>query len=143
MKPSKLLKPPNFIHFKTMSIETSQVQSPVVPGQTVVLTRQTATGFEQTIAAVVGLFTAGPLGALASWGTIRGTQGKWAPWAMLGCVGAPVLGLVQLGILTAAANAAPVEEFRGYEQIEEVRYLDYSQAASVAEVDVPSAFSHF
>ena len=33
-----------------------------------VLVRNTVTGFEQGIAAVVGLLTAGPIGALASWG---------------------------------------------------------------------------
>ena len=49
-----------------------------------VLVRQTATGFEQGIAATAGLFTAGPLGAPASWATIRGTQGKWTPWFILG-----------------------------------------------------------
>ena len=92
---------------------------------------------------MVGLFTAGPLGAVASWGTIRGTQGKWAPWAMLGCVGAPVLGILQLAVISAASNAAEVPEFNGYAATEEVRYMDYSQAASVAEVDVPAAFGRF
>ena len=49
-----------------------------------VLVRQTATGFEQAIAAGVGFFTAGPLGAVAAMAAIRGLQGKWTPWFLLG-----------------------------------------------------------
>ena len=49
-----------------------------------VMVRQTATGFEQAIAGVTGFFTAGPIGALAAWGAIRGLQGKWTPWFLLG-----------------------------------------------------------
>ena len=49
-----------------------------------VLVRQTATGFEQGIAAFMGFFTAGPIGAVASMAAIRGLQGKWTPWFLLG-----------------------------------------------------------
>ena len=69
--------------------------------QQAVLVRNTATGGEQAIAAVAGLLTAGPLGALASWGALRGLQGKWAPWFVLGIPAAPILGLVQFGVLGA------------------------------------------
>ena len=64
-----------------------------------VLVRQTATGFEQGIAALAGLFTAGPLGALASWGAIRGVQGKWTPWFILGIPSAVVLNAVQIAVV--------------------------------------------
>ena len=64
-----------------------------------VMVRQTATGFEQAIAAFAGLFTAGPLGAIASWGAIRGLQGKWAPWSVLGVVAAPVLLVGQIAVI--------------------------------------------
>ena len=59
------------------------VSNPVTMQQAVMV-RQTASGFEQGIAATAGFFTAGPIGALASWGAIRGLQGKWAPWFVLG-----------------------------------------------------------
>ena len=56
---------------------SQQVPDPIDAYQSRVLVRQTASGFEQGIAAIAGLLTAGPIGALASWGTIRGLQGKW------------------------------------------------------------------
>ena len=66
-----------------------------------VLVRSTATGFEQGIAATAGFFTAGPLGSLAAWGALRGLQGKWAPWFILGIPAAVTLNVVQLFILAA------------------------------------------
>ena len=66
-----------------------------------VLVRNTATGFEQGIAATAGFFTAGPLGALASWGTIRGLQGKWTPWFILGIPAAIGINVVNVGLLVA------------------------------------------
>lgn len=64
-----------------------------------ILVRQTVTGFEQGIAALAGLFTAGPLGSLAAWGAIRGLQGKWAPWFVLGIPAAITLNVVNGFIL--------------------------------------------
>jgi hypothetical protein len=64
-----------------------------------VLVRSTVTGFEQSIAAVAGFFTAGPLGALASWGTIRGVQGKWTPWFILGVPGVVAINVVNIAAL--------------------------------------------
>ena len=84
---------------------TNLTPDPIENNVSRVLVRQTATGFEQGIAAAAGFFTAGPLGALASWGTIRGLQGKWAPWAILGFIGAPVcvgVQLVGLGVVGGA-----------------------------------------
>ena len=66
-----------------------------------VIVRQTATGFEQGIAAIAGLLTAGPLGSLASWGTIRGVQGKWTPWFILGIPAACIINAINFGIFTA------------------------------------------
>ena len=80
------------------------VSNPVTMQQAVMV-RQTASGFEQGIAATAGFFTAGPIGALASWGAIRGLQGKWAPWFVLGIpavVGINIANLVALGIIGAA-----------------------------------------
>lgn len=78
-----------------------------------VLVRSTATGFEQAIAAMAGLLTAGPMGALASWGALRGLQGKWAPWFILGVPSALVLNLVQLvllGMILSTGEAPPEAE---------------------------------
>ena len=86
---------------------TVSTPDPITNNQERVLVRNTVTGFEQGIAGVAGLLTAGPLGALASWAVIRGVQGKWTPWVILGIPAAPVLGVVQLfalGVLGAAVT---------------------------------------
>ena len=70
-----------------------------------VLIRNTVTGFEQGIAAVAGFLTAGPIGALASWGTIRGVQGKWTPWFVIGIPLCAIINLVNfliIGLITAS-----------------------------------------
>ena len=92
-----------------------------------VLVRSTATGFEQSIAAVAGFFTAGPVGALASWGALRGLQGKWAPWFILGVPSAIAINIIQLVVVaTVMGSLGMMEEepaqqnmFYG-EEIEEV-----------------------
>ena len=68
-----------------------------------VLVRNTVTGFEQGIAAVIGLFTAGPIGALAAWGTIRGVQGKWTPWVLIGIPLSIIINLINFLIFTIIA----------------------------------------
>ncbi len=81
-----------------------------------VLVRSTATAFEQGIAAMAGLFTAGPLGSLAAWGALRGLQGKWAPWFILGIPASVAINVVQLFILAAIfGSTAEPEDTRGYE----------------------------
>ena len=75
---------------------TTTTPDPITPNTERVLVRNTVTGFEQGIAATAGLFTAGPVGALASWATIRGVQGKWTPWFILGIPASIVLNVVQL-----------------------------------------------
>ena len=80
-----------------------------------VLVRSTATGFEQGIAAMAGLFTAGPLGSVAAWGALRGLQGKWAPWFILGIPASVALNVVQLFIIAAIFGAAEPESGTDYE----------------------------
>jgi hypothetical protein len=73
---------------------TTTLPDPITNNQERVMVRNTATGFEQGVAAVAGLFTAGPIGALASWGAIRGLQGKWTPWFILGVPAAAAINVV-------------------------------------------------
>ena len=82
-----------------------------------VLVRSTVTGFEQAIAGTAGFFTAGPAGALAAWGAIRGLQGKWAPWFILGIPAAVALNVGQILILAAINSTwyTPEVEDKGLE----------------------------
>ncbi len=84
----------------------SQVPSPIKEDENSVLIRHSVTGFEQGIAALAGLFTAGPLGALASWATIRGVQGKWTPWFILGIPSALAINAFYVGIFYAYKTIA-------------------------------------
>ena len=79
---------------------SNNTQDPIT-NQERVLVRSTATGFEQGIAALAGFFTAGPLGSVAAWGALRGLQGKWAPWFILGVPASIAINVVQLAILAA------------------------------------------
>ena len=83
-------------------INPTVVQDPIDSSQRV-LVRNTVTGFEQGIAAVIGLFTAGPIGALAAWGTIRGVQGKWTPWVLLGIPLSIIINLINILVFTIIA----------------------------------------
>ena len=90
---------------------------------TVVKTVSVASDGEQIGASILGLFTAGPLGALAAWGAIRMFSGKWTPWILTGLVASGPLVFIQLlvvGIIAGSVDAAqlPVMEI---ERIEEVR----------------------
>ena len=85
---------------------TTITPDPISSNTERVLVRNTVTGFEQGIAAVAGLFTAGPLGAVASWATIRGVQGKWTPWFILGVPGAVAINVVNIVALAAIGGAA-------------------------------------
>ena len=84
---------------------TTITPDPVSSNTERVLVRNTVTGFEQGIAAVAGLFTAGPLGAVASWATIRGVQGKWTPWFILGVPGMVGINVVNIAALAAIGGA--------------------------------------
>ena len=81
--------------------QTNYVTSDPVDTAGRVLIRSTVTGFEQGIAATAGFFTAGPLGALASWGTIRGCQGKWTPWFVLGLPAVVIINVVNIAVIGA------------------------------------------
>ncbi len=88
----------------TYQVNTPTTVSNPVTSQQAVMVRQTASGFEQGIAAMAGFFTAGPLGALASWGALRGLQGKWCPWMLLGIpsmVAINIVNLIALGVIGA------------------------------------------
>jgi len=76
----------------------SDIESPLEEVQTATLVRGSVTGFEQGVAALAGLFTAGPLGALASWAAIRGVQRKWTPWFILGIPSAIAINAFYFGI---------------------------------------------
>jgi len=89
---------------------TQTLPDPITNNEERVMVRQTVTGFEQGIAGMIGLFTAGPLGALASWGAIRGLQGKWTPWVILGIPAAPVLLVGQL-MVAGVVMAPMIEEY--------------------------------
>ena len=83
-------------------INPAVVQDPIDSSNRV-LVRNTVTGFEQGIAAVIGFFTAGPIGAVAAWGTIRGVQGKWTPWFLLGIPLSIIINLINFLIFTIIA----------------------------------------
>lgn len=83
----------------------SEVNSPLDDDQSATLVRGSVTGFEQGIAAVAGLFTAGPLGALASWAVIRGVQGKWTPWFIVGIPSAMAINAFYFGIFMLFGSA--------------------------------------
>lgn len=83
-----------------------------------VLVRSTATGFEQGIAALAGLLTAGPVGSLAAWGAIRGLQGKWAPWFILGVPAAVAINAVQLVMLLLILGATVEYDDKQYNEID-------------------------
>ena len=85
---------------------TTTTPDPISNNTDRVLVRSTVTGFEQGIAAVAGLFTAGPIGALASWGTIRGVQGKWTPWFILGVPGAIAINVVNIAALAVISGGS-------------------------------------
>jgi len=92
---------------------TTTTPDPISNNVDRVLVRSTATGFEQGIAATAGLLTCGPLGALASWGTIRGLQGKWAPWFIIGVPSAVVINVINvaaLAVIGSMGTEAPKQQ---------------------------------
>ena len=85
--------------------QNNQVVEDPIDNTQRVLIRNTVTGFEQGIAAVAGLFTGGPIAAIASWGAIRGLQGKWTPWFVIGIPLCAIINLVNfliIGLITAS-----------------------------------------
>jgi|TARA_B100000073_G_scaffold292885_1_gene256355 hypothetical protein len=94
---------------------TTTTPDPVSNNVERVLVRNTATGMEQGVAAAAGLFTAGPLGALASWGAIRGLQGKWTPWFVIGIPATIGINIVNLVVTMGILGAIPDETWEGIE----------------------------
>jgi len=94
---------------------TTTTPDPVNNNVERVLVRNTATGMEQGVAAAAGLFTAGPLGALASWGAIRGLQGKWTPWFVIGIPATIGINIVNLVVTMGILGAIPDDTWEGIE----------------------------
>lgn len=81
--------------------DLNQASTNVNAEGTVVKVVSVASDGEQIGAGLIGLVTAGPLGALAAWGAIRMFAGKWTPWTLVGLVAAPALSLFQLTLMGA------------------------------------------
>ena len=86
---------------------SSKVPDPIDNNVERVLVRNTASGFEQSIAAVAGLITCGPIGSIASWATIRGLQGKWTPWFILGIPSVVVINVINIIIFGMLGSVSP------------------------------------
>ena len=72
---------------------------------------RTVTGAQQSVAAVLGFLTAGPIGSLASWGAIRAVQGRWMFWFVIGVPSAMVINvfnLLALGVLIGGDESSVV-----------------------------------
>ena len=93
---------------------TTTTPDPISTNTERVLVRSTVTGFEQGIAAVAGLLTAGPIGALASWGTIRGVQGKWTPWFILGVPASFAINVVNIAALVVITGGTSESDTSTY-----------------------------
>ena len=71
----------------------------------------TVTGTQQTMAAVLGFLTAGPIGSIAGWGMIRAVQGRWMTWFLIGVPAAMVINLfnvIALGLLIGPEESSVV-----------------------------------
>ena len=107
-----------------MTEDQNQITTQVNAEGTVVKVAGVATDGEQIGATVLGLLTAGPLGALAAWGAIRMFAGKWTPWMLTGFIASGPLLFIQLLIIGAMASSVDSAELPVMEpeRIEEVRY---------------------
>ena len=94
-----------------MTEQTSPVTQINAEGAVVKMVSVASNG-EQIAAAVLGLLTAGPLGAAASWGAIRMFAGKWTPWMISGCVAIWPLWIVQGAVIHAFNDTTTTEEVR-------------------------------
>ena len=70
----------------------------------VTIIRKDVTWFETCVAGGVGLFTGGPIGALAAGASLRGLQGKWVVWALLGIPGTIVVNALNLSLGLSGAG---------------------------------------
>ncbi len=62
---------------------------------------EVSTASQQWGAAAAGLFTAGPIGLLASLTAFRKLEGQWLPWALIGLLAAPPLAYGQWRVVEA------------------------------------------
>ena len=79
--------------------------TPVNAEGVVIKTVSVASNGEQIGAAAIGLLTAGPIGALASWGAIRMFAGKWTPWLIVGIITILPINAFQLAVIGGLMNA--------------------------------------
>lgn len=100
-----------------------------ITSQERVLVRSTVTGFEQGVAALTGLLLAGPVGSLAAWGALRGLQGKWTPWVILGIPATVAINVVQL---VAVATLMGVFEYQ--ELPEEVNIIERETRSQIVNI---------
>jgi len=82
-----------------MTINVASTPTPASPNEPTAVVQTVSQG-EQIAAAGIGLITAGPLGAAASWACLKGVQGKWTPWLLVGIFAAPVLSVTQFFALS-------------------------------------------
>tara|TARA_Y100001970_G_scaffold213420_1_gene260830 strand:- start:6154 stop:6726 length:573 start_codon:yes stop_codon:yes gene_type:complete len=117
------------------NLDPIRVEDPIDNSQRI-LVRNTVTGFEQAIAALIGFFTAGPIGSLVAWGALRGVQGKWTPWILIGIPASIVINLMNLMvILVISAFVVAVQE--EYSQIESHQiYLTILANTKVSSIDI-------
>jgi hypothetical protein len=93
---------------------------------------------QQFGAAAIGLFTAGPLGLLASTVAFRKLEGQWLPWAMIGLLAAPPLAYGQwravtwAQVLQAGDTAEAAADLAAAQSINEADRLARACASAVS-----------
>ena len=115
---------------------TTTTPDPISNNVERVLVRNTASGFEQGIAATAGLLTCGPIGALASWGAIRGLQGKWTPWFILGVPSAIVINVVNIAALAVIGSSTGSDESSYVPPVNESTTSEYVSSSSLPSYNV-------
>ena len=58
--------------------------------------------FEKGIAAFTGFFTAGPIGCVAAFYALKGLNGKWIPWVLLGLPASVLINVFYVIVLVTA-----------------------------------------
>ena len=115
---------------------TTTTPDPISNNVERVLVRNTASGFEQGIAATAGLLTCGPIGALASWGAIRGLQGKWTPWFILGVPSAVVINVVNIAALAVIGSSSGSDESSYVPPVSESATSEYVSSSTLPSYNV-------
>ena len=63
--------------------------------------------FETLVAGTTGLFTGGPIGAVAAGIAINGFQGKWIPWFVFGIPATIAVNVVNIGLVGVMNTEVP------------------------------------